>query len=141
MPNITEILILRPPPFNYISKILTLQTIIIDKLFISLIRSNIIHLNIFILYTQTFNLVNHRQDRMKLETEVDQKLNNLKKEKRSILRELNALKEKEMESNDGTQSRAPSAASQQDVSSNFMEVLQLQGELFFYYCFLHFMSI
>ena len=80
-----------------------------------------------------YNFVNHRQDRMTLETKVDQKLGNLKKEKHSILGELKALKAKEMGANDGIQTGPPLAASQQDVGSDFMEVLQLQGVYEFYY--------
>ena len=80
-----------------------------------------------------YNFVNHRQDRMTLETKVDQKLGNLKKEKHSILGELKALRAKEMGANDGIQTGPPSAALQQDVGSDFMEVLQLQGVYEFYY--------
>ena len=87
-----------------------------------------------VVYTLVYNFVNHRQDRIKLETEVDQKLHNLKKEKYAILGELNALKEKEMGSDDGIQTKAasasastPSAPSHQDVGSDFMEIVEIKG--------------
>ena len=65
---------------------------------------------------------------------MDQNLNNLKKEKYAILGELNALKEKEMGSDDGIQTKAasasastPSAPSHQDVGSDFMEIVEIKG--------------